>query len=74
MPVVKITGQGLWAMALAVALLWGCVAGERLLSRRAATERARVLREIKVFQRTWRPQPVSAPLPGIPHRAPVTVG
>jgi hypothetical protein len=74
MPIVRITGQGLSAIALSVALLWGCVMGERVAARRAFSERAKVLREISRMQRRRRSQPVSAPAPFLPHRARVAAG
>ncbi len=74
MPIVKITGQGLSAIALSVALLWGCVIGERVTARRAFLERAKVLRDVSRMQRRQPTQPVSAPGPRIPHRARVTAG
>ena len=74
MPIVKITGQGLSAIALSVALLWGCVIGERLTARRAFLERAKVLRDISRMRRRQPTQPVSATAPFIPHRARVTAG
>ena len=75
MPVAKITGQGLSAIALSVALLWGCLIGERVASRRAFSERAKVLRDISRMQRRQRTQPVSAPAaPFTPHRARVAAG
>ena len=74
MPIVKITGQGLSAIALSVALLWGCVIGERLTARRAFLERAKVLRDISRMRRRQPTQPVSAPAPFIPHRARATAG
>ena len=74
MPIVKITGQGLSAIALLVALLWGCVMGERVAARRAFSERAKVLREISRMQRRRRTQPVSTPAPFLSHRARVAAG
>jgi hypothetical protein len=75
MPIVKITGQGLSAIALSVALLWGCAMGEGIAARRAFSERAKVLREIARMQRRRRSQPVSAPAPLIiPRRARVAAG
>jgi hypothetical protein len=62
------------AIALSVALLWGCVIGERLTARRAFLERAKVLRDISRMRRRQPTQPVSAPAPFIPHRARVTAG
>ena len=74
MPILKITGQGLAAIALSVALLWGCWIEERALTRRAHAERARVLRDLEMLQRTQRPQPVFNPVPRS-HQAPsVTAG
>jgi hypothetical protein len=74
MPIIKITGQGLSAIALSVALLWGCVIGERVTARRAFSERAKVLRDISRMRRRERSQPVSAPAPFIPHRARMAAG
>jgi hypothetical protein len=74
MPIAKITGQGLSAIALSVALLWGCVIGERVTARRAFSERAKVLRDISRMRRRERSQPVSAPAPFIPHRARMAAG
>jgi hypothetical protein len=69
MPIAKITGQGLAAMTLSVALLWGCVIADGVLERRASDERARVLYELRLMQRSTRPEPVSVPLTVTP-RAP----
>jgi len=65
MPIVKITGQGLSAIALSVALLWGCLIGERVILRNANAERIRTLRDLDERQRR-RPIPVSAPAPVAP--------
>jgi len=74
MPIVKITGQGLLAIALSVALLWGCLIGQRVAARWAFAERARVLRDLSRMKRRQRAQPVSAPNPFLPHRARVAAG
>ena len=74
MPIVKITGQGMSAIALSVALLWGCLIGERLAARRAFSERAKVLRDISRLRRRERTQPVSAPSPFLSHRPRVASG
>ena len=50
MPIAKITGQGLAAIGFSVALLWGCVIGERLQRREAFRERERVLREVRLLR------------------------
>jgi hypothetical protein len=60
MPIARITGQGLIAIAFSVALLWGCLIGERLLTSQAYSERARVMHDIR---RLHRSQPVSDPHP-----------
>jgi len=63
MPVVKITGQGLSAIALLVALLWYCFLTERATVRHAAAGCAQALEEIHRLRRRVAPQPVSVPLP-----------
>jgi hypothetical protein len=83
MPIAKITGQGLAAIALSVALLWSCLIGERVLVRRASAERVLVMRDLKRLQRTrlqlnplqpdHRSEPVSAPL-HIPRPVRMTAG
>jgi hypothetical protein len=74
MPIIKITRQGLSAIALSVALLWGCVIGQRVAARRAFSERAKVLRDISRMQRRLRTQPASVPAPFLPHRSRVAAG
>ena len=74
MPIIKITRHGLSAIALSVALLWGCVIGERVAARRAFSERAKVLRDISRMQRRLRTQPASVPAPFLPHRSRVAAG
>jgi hypothetical protein len=67
MPIAKITGQGLAGIGVSVALLWGCVIGQRTILREAYLERVRVMREVELLQRRQQPVPVSVPAP---HRAP----
>jgi len=74
MPIIKITGQGLSAIALSVALLWGCLIGERVAARRAFSERANVLRDISRIRHRQQTRPVSAPAPFLPHRSRVAAG
>jgi hypothetical protein len=74
MPIVRITGQGLSAIALSVALLWGCLIGERVIAGRAISERAKVLRDISRMRRRQRTLPVSAPVPFLPHPSRVAAG
>jgi hypothetical protein len=68
MTIAKITGQGLYAMAFSVALLWACLIGERVMVHRAVAERTRVLQEIEQLQRQRRPTPVTAPMPALERR------
>ena len=74
MPIAKITGPGLAAIACSVALLWGCIIGENVQRRDAFHERERVVREVKLLQRRLRSVPVSAPSPLLPHRPHVAAG
>jgi hypothetical protein len=64
MPIAKITGQGLSAIALSVALLWACLIGERGLVRQADVKRSQALEEIRRLRRQVEPpQRVSTPRP-----------
>lgn len=74
MPVVKITGQGIAAIALSVALLWACWISTRITMERSLVERARVLRELERLQRKQRPEPVSVPLRHGVHAFAITAG
>jgi hypothetical protein len=73
MPIAKITGQGLAAIALSVALLWACFVGERLILNRTYAQRAQVIRELRQMQHVHRTQPASTPMPVVPHSS-TTVG
>jgi len=73
MPIAKITGSGLAAIALSVALLWGSILCGRIMVYRAATERMIVLRDLRRMQRTRRSEPVSTPV-HLPRPAKVTAG
>jgi hypothetical protein len=44
MPVVRITGQGLTAIAISVALLWACLLAERWTVHNARQETVRIIR------------------------------
>ena len=74
MPIAKITGHGLAAIAFSVGLLWGCVICEHFERQRAVQERARVMREVRRMQGPAHPVPVSAPSPLLPRRLHVTAG
>ena len=74
MPIAKITGQGLAAIALSVALLWACFIGERLLVRQSLDQRAQLMRELHQMQRDHGTQPVSTPVRPGAHSSRVAVG
>jgi hypothetical protein len=74
MPLVKITGQGLLAIAFSVALLWACLIGERAMVQRAQMERFRMLRDFQRFQREQRLDPATAPARLHPPRHLFTAG
>ena len=76
MPIVSITGQGLAAIALSVALLWASLLGERIVVRRAVAERTQlmlVIRQMQHGRNGRQPERVSTPVP-IPHPVRITVG
>ena len=62
MPIARITGPGLAAIACSVALLWGSFLAERLLVRQAAEERILVMREVRSSQHLRRSEPVNTPV------------
>jgi hypothetical protein len=74
MPIAKITGQGLVAISISVGLLWGCLIGDRIMTRQAFRERVRVMHEIEIFQHRFRPEPASTPVPHIVVRPRVSNG
>jgi hypothetical protein len=63
MPIAKITGEGLVAISMSVALLWTCVIGQRALADRAYAERVQVMRNSPHGDVRPRTLPVSAPGP-----------
>lgn len=68
MSVANITGQGLCVIAILVALLWGCLIGERVIVSRANTEARQALRQVRLLKLKRQVEPASAPLPLRPHR------
>lgn len=74
MPIARITGQGLTAIAFSVGLLWACVILQQVNQRDAFTERARIVREVRQMQRQHRSDPASTPSPFSRKRTPSTVG
>lgn len=74
MPIAKITGQGISAIGLSVALLWGCWIATRITMDRSLTERARVIRDLERLQRKRQPHPAATPLRPQPYLSGVTAG
>jgi hypothetical protein len=74
MPIAKITGQGLAAMACSVGLLWASVLFGQIAQRNALIERARVIREVRQLQLRQRSEPVSTPSVFAPRRSRLTAG
>ena len=73
MPIAKITGHGLATIAVSVGLLWGCVILDRVNTRNAVTDRARVVREVRRMQRQ-RSEPASTPSPFTRRRLHISAG
>jgi hypothetical protein len=74
MGIVKITGPGLSAIGLSVALLWGCLIAERVIVRDAVKERTRVVRELERMRLERQSTPVSVPVLRRRLRAPIVLG
>jgi len=50
MPIARITSQGLAAIALLVAALWGCILAENSITRTAGVTRRASLHELRVLK------------------------
>lgn len=74
MPIARITGQGLAAIALAVALLWACLLVERLMMKQSFAQRAQVMRELRRLQLQHSTQPASTPIVPVPRRLRTSLG
>jgi hypothetical protein len=74
MPIVKITGPGLSAIGISVALLWGCLLSERVITWNATRERTRVVRELEQMRLERQPAPVSVPVLRRVLRPPMVLG
>lgn len=74
MPIAKITGQGLVAIALAVTVLWACFVGEQLILKRSHARQAQVIRNLRQMQLLHRTVPASSPVPDRTPRSSTTVG
>jgi hypothetical protein len=66
MAIAKITREGLVSIAVLVAILWGCILAERILSRRTSLETYRVMRQIRYLKFKRHIEPASRPVPAPP--------
>ena len=53
-PIARITGQGLVAIALLVVILWGCILAESSISRRAYVTRLTTFHELQQLRKGMR--------------------
>jgi len=60
-PIAKITGQGLTAIAIVVAMLWACIIGQRTLRIRANSTEQQAFRELRILRNKARREPAAAP-------------
>jgi len=74
MALMAITRQGLAAMAVLVAILWGCLYLERSYVRHAAIDQYKAMRQIRDLRLLREAQPVAHPAPAPPRPAKVIVG
>ena len=61
MAIAKITREGLVAIAVLVAILWGCILAERILTRNTTMETYRVMRQIRYLKFKRHIEPASQP-------------
>jgi hypothetical protein len=72
MAIAKITREGLVCIAVLVAILWGCILAERILTRRTSMETYRVMRQIRYMKFKRQIEPASRPVspPSVPSFGP----
>jgi hypothetical protein len=63
MPIARITSQGLVAIALLVAALWGCILAENSITRSARMTGLSSLHELRLLRNSVRKVSTPAPLP-----------
>ena len=63
MAIAKITREGLVSIAVLVAILWGCILAERILTRNTTIETYRVMRQIRYLKFKRHIEPASRPAP-----------
>jgi hypothetical protein len=66
MAIAKITREGLVSIAILVAILWGCILAERILTRNTTMETYRVMRQIRYLKLKRHIEPASRPAPTPP--------
>lgn len=71
MAIAKITREGLVAIAVLVAILWGCILAERILTRNTTMETYRVMRQIRYLKFKRHVEPASRP---VHHTPPTSLG
>jgi hypothetical protein len=73
MAIAKITREGLVSIAVLVAILWGCILGERILTHNTSIETYRVMRQLRYmkFKRNIEPASRPAANPPSPSLGPV---
>ena len=74
MALAKITRSGLVTIAILVAMLWGCVFAERILTHKSKIETYRALREMRYLKFKRHVEPASRPLPPPPSSLGPAVG
>jgi hypothetical protein len=62
MAIAKITREGLVAIGVLVAILWGCILAERILTRNTTMETYRVMRQIRYLKFKRHIEPASRPV------------
>ena len=65
MAIAKITREGLVSIAVLVAILWGCILGERILTRNTTLETYRVMRQIRYLKFKRHIEPAARPVPAL---------
>jgi hypothetical protein len=61
MPLLKITGHGLWSITALTTILWGCILVERLTVEHARENGLRALEQIRMLQMKRQAEPAASP-------------
>jgi len=62
MPLMRITGHGLWSITALTTVLWGCILVERHTVDHARANGLRALEQIRVLQMKRQAQPAASPV------------